>query len=182
MPTFLTEPQWYDKNGDSITPEKVKVNNAVSADNADVAERATDYFGKKYEPLSWMTDASWSNVDSVVSPDASGLLLSGKTIEGGEIIKETADSIEREETYIEILPALLRYSYKKSQQVGYPTYINLGQEQRKFGKIYARSFEGPASHVSISEPSSKPDPNETGRVTNSYSFSLDGTTLTLIKK
>ena len=33
MPTFLTEPQWYDKNGDLTSAEKIKVDNATHADD-----------------------------------------------------------------------------------------------------------------------------------------------------
>ena len=43
MSTFLTEPKWYDTNGELITPKKVKVNNASQADsatNADTAQKA----------------------------------------------------------------------------------------------------------------------------------------------
>ena len=43
MSTFLTEPQWYDTNGNLITPKDVKVNNASQADsatNANTAEKA----------------------------------------------------------------------------------------------------------------------------------------------
>ena len=170
MPTFLTEPQWYDKNGNPTTVKDVKVDNASHADEADEAGRATDCFGKKYTPLNWMKNASWSSIDNVVSSDANGLLLSGDEIK--------MEMGSKSNTYLEVLPALLRYDVEGLPMRGYPTYVNLGRINRKFGKIYAKSFEGPASNISISEPSLVGGEREV----NSYSFSLDGTTLTLTKK
>lgn len=158
MPTFLTEPQWYDKNGASITPEKVKVNNAV---NADSAERATDYFGKKYQCPAWMQTHKWVDANDDEMADGS-LLLSGNEIQ--------MNDDDKNDTYLEVLPAELYYTHIHSE-TGHLTVVNLGNNKRKFGKMYAESFEGTATNaksVMIGK--------------TQYEFSIDGTTLTLTKK
>lgn len=165
MPTFLTEPQWYDENGVLTTTENVKVN---SADSANVAERATDYFGKKYQCPDWMKFPIWLDANNGKMTDGS-LLLSGNEIQKGDDYGETA--------YLEVLPAVLQYGIETSE-TGRQAVVNLGNNKRKFGKIYAESFyaesfEGPASHVSIY--------NQSKLATNSYKLSLDGTTLTFTK-
>ena len=158
MPTFLTEPEWYDKNGALITPEKVKVNNAV---NADEAERATDYFGKKYQCPDWMKSHKWidANDDEMA---VGSLLLSGNEIQ--------MNGDDKSDTYLEVLPAELYYTHLYSE-TGHLTVVNLGNDKRKFGKMYAESFEGTATNtksVMIGKAQ--------------YEFSIDDATLTLTKK
>lgn len=54
MPTFLTEPQWYDKNGVLTTPEKV----VTQASN-----RANEYFGPQTDDFFYLLQANSSVIE-----------------------------------------------------------------------------------------------------------------------
>lgn len=132
MPTFLTEPQWYDKNGNLTSTEKIKVDNATHADDSD---RSINYFGKNYNKLDWMTSVAWQGADGEWG-DVGSLLLSGESV--------NVEGSNKENAYLEVLPAVMNYTFPEAGSACVAS-VNLGKPSRPFGKIYADYFEGTAT-------------------------------------
>lgn len=142
------------KSGDLKTPENIKVNEATRADEA---VRVADCFG----PETYKTPSHFY-VDEKSKPT---FLLKA------EASAKTTQAATDEMWYEILPPETVWYTHEESE-TSHSAKVNLGSEERSFGKVYAKSFNGTATAVSIRE----------NLAYNGYELSITGDTLTFTKK